>query len=280
MNLKIGQIVIVIKVIALAVPLLAHATVVGHFTLVRGRVDLLKQGKLPAVPAKLEVGVEPGDIIRTKSRSKAQLTMVDDSIITLAPMSRLAVADYQYNPAREERRAVLRVFRGLVHTVVKRIIKREEPDFIMETYTAIIGVRGTDWYTLLGPRLTLVALKQGTLSVSQSPTVPGLAPILLQSMQYIQVPKPFVTQVLTPEMIKMLDKMMDTGVIAGDLYLGPGPARGRKFPLQLPMSAEQMIRMLRMLTIPPKLVPTPQMAPPAPAPTPPPPPTPPIGISG
>jgi hypothetical protein len=263
-------------VMALAIPLAAHAAIVGRFTMVRGQVDLLKQGNLPAIPAKLQGGVSPGDIIRTKSRSKAQLTMVDDSVITLAPMSRLAIADYQYNPAREERRAVLRVFRGLVHTVVKQIIEREEPDFIMETHTAIIGVRGTDWFTLLGPRLTLVALSYGTLSVG--PTVEGLAPILLQSMQYIQVPKPFVPQVLTPEMIKMLEQMMDTGVTSGDMYSGPGPAKGGEFPLQLPVNPEQM---LRLQTIPPKVVPTPQVAPPPPppSPTPSPRPSPPSGLS-
>jgi hypothetical protein len=275
MKLKIRPIVILLTVIALAVPVVAHAAVVGHFTMVRGQVDLLKQGKLPAIAAKLQAGVEPGDIIRTKSRSKAQLTMVDDSIITMAPMSRLAVADYQYRPALEERRAVLRVFRGLVHTVVKRIIKREEPDFIMETHTAIIGVRGTDFYASLGPSSTFVALVDGTLSVGPIPAVPGLAPILLQSMHYIQVPKPFVPQVLTPEMIKMLEKMMDTGVAPGKLYSGPGPARGGAFPLQLPVSPEQMIRLQ---TIPQKVVPTHKVAPPAPAPTPAPTPSPPSGV--
>jgi hypothetical protein len=264
MRQKIRQIVIMLTVIALAAPLVAHATVVGRFTLVRGQVDLLKQGKIPAVAAKLQDGVEPGDIIRTKSRSKAQLKMVDDSVITLAPLSRLAIADYQYNPDREERRAVLRIFRGLVHTVVTRIIKREEPDFIVETHTAVIGVRGTDWYTLLGPSLTLAALRYGTLSVS--PTVAGLAPILLHSMQYIQVPKPFVPQVLTPEMIKMLETMMDTGVTAGDLYSGTGSAKGGEFPFQLPVSPEQLIRLQ---TIPPTLAPKPQEpAPSHPAPTP------------
>jgi hypothetical protein len=276
MQPRIRQIVIMLTVIALAIPLAAHAAVVGRFTLVRGQVDLLKHGNLPAIPAKLHDGVSPGDVIRTKSRSKAQLTMVDDSIITLAPMSRLAVADYQYNPAREERRAVLRVFQGLVHTVVKQIIEREEPDFIMETYTAVVGVRGTDWYTLLGPGLTLVALEHGTLSVG--PTVEGLAPILLQSMHYIQVPKPFVPKVLSPDMIKILETMMDTGVLPGNLYMGPGPARGGEFPLQLPVNPEHL---LRMQTIPPKIVPTPQVAPPPPppSPTPSPRPSPPSGLS-
>ena len=149
---------IILILAALAIPLTAHAAVVGRFTLIKGQVDLLKGGKIPGIPAKVQDGVEPGDVIRTKSGAKAQLSMVDASVITLAPESRLAIADYHYNPAREERRAVLRLFRGLVHTVVNRIIKTEEPDFIMETHTATIGVRGTDWYTLLGPNSTGVYL--------------------------------------------------------------------------------------------------------------------------
>jgi hypothetical protein len=267
MKPKIRQLVIMLTVIALAIPLAAHATVVGRFTLVRGQVDLLKQGKLPAIPAKLQDGVSPGDIIRTKSKAKAQLTMVDDSIITLAPMSRLAVADYQYHPAREERRAVLRVFRGLVHTVVKHIIKREEPDFIMETHTAVVGVRGTDWYTLLAPSFTSVYLLQGALGVSSNlPTIPAL--LLLEAGQFTQIPmgkQPLLSKPLTPEMLQILETMMDTGVMPGNLYIGPGPARGGEFPLQLPVSPEQMIRMQ---TIPPKVVPTPQVAPPPPPPRP------------
>jgi hypothetical protein len=267
MKLKIRQLVIILTVIALAVPLAAHAAVVGRFTQVRGQVELLKQGKLPAVPAKLQDGVEPGDVIRTKSGAKAQLTMVDDSIITLAPMSRLAVADYQYHPARVERRAVVRIFRGLVHTVVKRIINREEPDFIIETHTAVVGVRGTNWYTLLAPAFTSVYLVQGILGVSSNlPTIP--ARLLLETGQFTQIPlgkQPLLPKPLTPEMIKILEKMMDTGVTPGDLYLGPGPAKGAEFPMQLPVSPEQM---LRLQTIPPKVVPTPQLAPPAPPPTP------------
>ena len=189
----------------------------GRFTLIKGQVDVLKGGKVPGIPAKVQDGVETGDVIRTKSGAKAQLSMVDDSVITLAPESRLAIADYQYNPARGERRAVLRLFRGLVHTVVNRIIKTEEPDFIMETHTATIGVRGTNWYTLLGPNSTGVYLPQGILGVSSNlRTVPDL--LRLQSGQFTQVIQglpPSLPQALTPEILRMLERLMDTG-LTGD----------------------------------------------------------------
>jgi hypothetical protein len=256
---------IVILLLALILPLTVHATVVGHFTQLRGEVDLLKGGQIPGRAVKVQDGVEPGDVIRTKARAKAELTMIDNSIIVLAPESRLAVADYAYNPATNERRAVVRVFRGLVHTVVNRIIQTEQPDFIMETHTAVIGVRGTNWYTLLAPAFTSVYLAQGTLGVSSNlPTVPAL--LLLRSMQFTQVPmgkQPFLPQPLTPEVLRILERLMDTGVAAGGL-LGPGgPALPEGGQLQLPFggptSPEQR---LRQEYIPPVLLPQPQ----APAP--------------
>ena len=48
------------------------AEVVGRLTQLEGRVELLKGGNLPAIPVKVGDTVEPGDVIRTKSQSKAQ----------------------------------------------------------------------------------------------------------------------------------------------------------------------------------------------------------------
>jgi hypothetical protein len=261
MRQKIRLALMVLIVMAVAVPLTAHAAIVGHFTLVRGEVNLLKGGKIPALRVKLHDGVEPGDIIRTKAKAKAELTMADDSVIILAPESRLAIADYVYKPDLRKRRAVLRFFKGLVHTVVKRVVKTQEPDFIMETHTAIIGVRGTDWYTLLMPGFTSVYLKYGLLGIkSNLATLPAL--LLLHSMQFTQIPlgkQPFLGKPMTPEMLRTLERMMDTGVQKGALWLGPSKAPGpREFPFRLPVSPEQR---LQQQTVPPTLQP-PHLTPP------------------
>lgn len=264
MRQKIRLIVIILTFAALLVPLTAHAAVVGRFTLIKGQVDVLKGGKVPGIGAKVQDGVETGDVIRTKTGAKAQLSMVDASVITVAPESRLAIADFHYDPAGGERRAVLRLFRGLVHTVVNRIIKTEEPDFIMETHIATIGVRGTDWYTLLGPNSTGVYLPRGILGLSSSlPTVPGL--VRLQSGQFSQILQglpPSLPQALTPEILRMLERMMDTGLTDGGLGVGL-PARGTgaqyQTPLTLPGSPDQK---LLQQTIPPVLGPQHQTAPP------------------
>ena len=96
--MKLRQVLISGRV-ALALMLIfstvAGAEVVGRLTEAEGRVDLLKGGKLPAVALKVNDTVEPGDVIRTKSRSKAQITFIDNSLLTLSQESRLAIEEFR-----------------------------------------------------------------------------------------------------------------------------------------------------------------------------------------
>ncbi|MBI4643749.1 MAG: FecR domain-containing protein [Deltaproteobacteria bacterium] len=150
---------------SLALPVCPQAEVVGHFQKVEGPVDLLKQGQLPIQAPKAQDGVEPGDVIRTKSQGRAQVKFVDDSVLTIAPGSRVAIESYMYDASKGSRKAVLQIFRGMVQTVVTKILKTQEPDFIMKTHTAVLGVRGTKTYTLLGPMATDVYNAEGKTSV-------------------------------------------------------------------------------------------------------------------
>ena len=116
----------------------------GRLTELEGRVDLLKGGKLPAVALKVDDTVEPGDVIRTKSLSKAQITFIDNSLLTISQESRIAIEEFKFDPSQEKRHAVLQIFQGLALAVVNKILKAEEPDFVIKTQTAIVGVRGTE----------------------------------------------------------------------------------------------------------------------------------------
>ena len=260
MRLRLRLLLMLILVVSVAVPLGADAAVVGNFTQVEGQVSLLKQGKLPAVAAKAGDGVEAGDVVRTKSKSRAQIKFVDDTLITLAPESRVAVADYFYDAARGSRRAVLRLYRGLVHTLVTRLLQVQEPDFIVETHTAVLGVRGTEWYTLLMPNFTSVYLLGGLLDLkSNIPTIPAVLP--LQARQFTQVVRgmqPQLPQPITPAMLEMLRKMMDTGIQDNSL-LGVWPhglgGAGGMGEFKLPVSPDQMTQPIIPPTVPAPLPP-------------------------
>ncbi|MFZ5449667.1 MAG: FecR family protein [Thermodesulfobacteriota bacterium] len=143
----------------------AQAEVVGRVTEVEGRVDILKGGNLPATPVKVNDTVAPKDVIRTKSLSKAQITFIDNSVLTISPESRIAIEEYMLDTAAGKRRAVLEVFQGLALAVVNKIFKAEEPDFVIKTQTAIMGVRGTEIGIRIHPNSSTVMNFKGLTQV-------------------------------------------------------------------------------------------------------------------
>lgn len=143
----------------------AGAAAVGRFTLVEGRVDLLKDGNLPAVPVKVDDAVGSGDVIRTKSLSRAQITFIDNSTLTISPESRIAIEEFTFDAAQNKRSAVLKLFQGLALAVVNKIIKTEEPDFVVKTHTAIVGVRGTEFGMRLSPNSSTILNFMGSTQV-------------------------------------------------------------------------------------------------------------------
>ncbi len=193
---------------------------VGGISEVIGGVDILKGGKLPAEPAKVGDKVNQGDVIRTKTGGKAQLRFSDDSILTVAPNSRVAVNEFVYNPESSQRQASIKIFHGLVHTLVNKVFKQDKPDFIVETQTAVIGVRGTDYYTLVAPAISDIYNNSGITGVNNIfPEIPGM--VQLKGKEYTQVltnRPPTLPLPLTDADIDWLKKQM-TG-LSGPNYSG------------------------------------------------------------
>lgn len=160
--------VVLVVILAFQVGVLTNvqaADVVGHLTQVEGRVDILRGGKLPAIPVKLNDGVQLGDVIRTKSKSKAQITFVDKSTMTISPESRVGIESYMFDASKNKRNAVVQLFQGLAHVAVSKIFKAAEPDFVVKTQTAIMGVRGTDFGVRIYPNSSDVLNFEGLLQV-------------------------------------------------------------------------------------------------------------------
>lgn len=88
----------------------AHAAqAVGKFSAVEGRVEVMRDGRLPAVIARVGVPVFAGDIIKTKSDSKAEIIFRDNTVLHLAPRNELKIDEYLRNAQKQERKAVARV---------------------------------------------------------------------------------------------------------------------------------------------------------------------------
>jgi hypothetical protein len=154
----------------------ARADVVGHLSQVEGRVDVLRGGQLPATPVKVKDGVQPGDVVRTKSLSKAQITFIDNSTMALAPESRVAIESYMYDGAKNKRNVVIELFKGIAHMVVSKVYESAEPDFVVKTQTAIMGIRGTDFGIRCQPNSTDILNFEGLLQVGNVYPEVGMLP--------------------------------------------------------------------------------------------------------
>jgi hypothetical protein len=268
----------------------AAAGVVGHLTQVEGRVELLKGGNLPAIPLKADDTVEPGDVIRTKSLSKAQISFIDNSILTLSQDARLAIEEFTYDPNQGKRHAVLEMFQGLALAVVNKIIKIEEPDFVIKTQTAIMGVRGTEFGIRIQPNSSSILNFTGRTQVGNIfPEVSRLFLkafkvafswnsgsgqwVLLGDMQGTTVARnlpPTMPFHLTPQDRILFMRQLTTFISTQKQpHQGPAPqgSLGSNPAVSLtPLGTLNTLGTLSTVTVPPKLVPAPQTIPLPPAP--------------
>jgi hypothetical protein len=192
----------------------AKAAQVGRFLEVEGKVDLLKQGQLPAIAIKAGDLLEVEDVVRTKSQSRALILFVDDTTLATAPESRVTVNEFSFDAGKSHRRAVLRVVQGLVRAVVPRVLYEDTPTFFMETRTAAMAVRGTEWYAHLLPHATDIYTVTGSLEV-RNLNEQILGVVITKTINYTRVNfnlPPTPPTAFSLEDINFLKKQLSSGV--------------------------------------------------------------------
>jgi len=143
----------------------AYAQEVGKITALQGKVDLLREGKPPAIEAKINLSVYLKDIIRTKTDSKAEITFKDGTVLRIAPRSRVDISEYLSDS--DTVKATINLPRGKVaayvsETAVKKI--KDSPSankFEIKTPIAVAGVRGTNYLVAHYPTYSTVLVLTG-----------------------------------------------------------------------------------------------------------------------
>ena len=140
----------------------AQAKFVGKFSKVEGRVDITSPGA-SAKPVNTgdEVGV--GDIIRVKSKSKAEIVFGDGGILRIAQKSRVKIDEYSME--EEHKSGIFNLFRGKIENVLKKsggfFGFKEKSKHEVHTPTAVCGVRGTDFFSTYQKGISNFVFKEG-----------------------------------------------------------------------------------------------------------------------
>jgi len=137
---------------------------VGKYTYVEGRVDALKDPEEGAARIKEQELIQAGDIIRTKTSSRAEITFRDGTVIRLAPNSRIGIKEYALNDNGEREKALIELYRGKIRSIVSKNGDRQ--NFHIITPSARGTVRGTDIFAIYQADTTSMLVKHGKMAVA------------------------------------------------------------------------------------------------------------------
>ena len=128
---------------ALAAALLAQPAMaeIGRVKSSTGPVSILRG--TTAIPAAPGVKLEPGDVVVTGKLGRVGIAFIDDTRFAVGPNSRVAMAKFEYDRARQTGTSLTRVDRGSLGVVSGRIAKSGKDAMKVKTPTSMLGVRGT-----------------------------------------------------------------------------------------------------------------------------------------
>lgn len=174
--------------------------------------------------SKTILSMEPvfkGDTIVTAKRSKAKLLMKDDSIISIAPLTRLVVKDYEFSEKKRKRVSYLKILSGTARGVINKFFSKKNSIFQIETPTAVVGVKGTDFIVKSTRDGTEIITITGSVTAgSTDPSVGG--EVTIKSGQISVVKKgqrPTTPERLGKARVGKLLKLMDATYIPVTLPL-------------------------------------------------------------
>jgi hypothetical protein len=142
----------------------AFGEMAGTFTFIDGRVDILKFGQDRAVPVDVAAPVSPGDIVRTKSNARAEITLVNGTVIRLAEGTRGELTSY----LRDDSGAVKEVTFTLKRGKMRVMNPGSNQDFNVVTPNARAdNMKGADFYFIYEKGSTWFYGSKGSLRAAR-----------------------------------------------------------------------------------------------------------------
>lgn len=115
---------------------------VGTVAELEGRAEVQRAGESTWGPLAVGDGILLGDQVRTLPDGRVRLVLREDSALTLAPSSQLAITEQVLAPATVSR---FQLLLGTIKAAVTERYAEPQARFEVETPTAIAGVRGTSF---------------------------------------------------------------------------------------------------------------------------------------
>lgn len=201
-----------VAIMTILLPNPGFSDVAGSFSHIRNVVELTKRGNPAPVQAKVQDKVDVMDAIRTGSSGKASINFIDNSSLIISPGSHVIIDKFVFDPSKSHRQVKLSFSRGFFYNIIKYTIKAEEPEFIINTYTAVLGQRGTAWYTISETNFTDVFCEHGKVSMESNQVKDSVAVNGYQATRVWKGKAPLQPLSITADDLSFLKSLLDSGL--------------------------------------------------------------------
>jgi hypothetical protein len=121
----------------------ATASAAGIFKAVEGEVLLIK-GDARSTPQVGQALAET-DRIQTGPKSGAAVTLADGTVVSIGANSTVALSAMRYEPVGQTGNLAVQIVQGTLRMITGTLGKTQPENVKVNTPTAVIGVRGTDF---------------------------------------------------------------------------------------------------------------------------------------
>ena len=132
-----------------AFALSVQAADAGTIEKLNGKVTITNAGNVERIAGARE-RIQAGDTVSTDAKSETMVKMADDTTVLVRPSTQFKVTEFKYDKAPSDS-SVMTLVRGTLRMVTGLIGKRYASNVRVNTLTATIGVRGTDFEVAVIP---------------------------------------------------------------------------------------------------------------------------------
>ncbi len=158
---------VLLAAVALAAPAPAAAPAAGRITFLDGQATRHAAGK--TVKLAKGASIFQGDVIETARRTRVELTLIDQSVLRLGPLSRVELDAAAFGQGADDRKVSAKLRVGNVWANVTKSLGGEAR-FEVKTENAVAGVRGTTFRVDASKdKSCVVKVYSGTVAVAAGP---------------------------------------------------------------------------------------------------------------
>lgn len=120
------------------------ADAAGKVSRLKGEASVIRAGQ--TLPLTEGAGIEANDRLKTGKDARLELTMADDTKLTLGADAELVIDEFVFKPAESKGSALLDVVKGAFRFTTGKLSGMTNKDVRVKTGFANLAVRGTDFW--------------------------------------------------------------------------------------------------------------------------------------